>query len=90
MAQPAQIERRNKGMADSLIDGHRSPRKESSTSCFPYCSLGKRWKEAQPDAGLPTKTYCNRKEQRFDDVEKAMTLDNEAVIKLLTSEVPEE
>ena len=31
-----------------------------------------------------------RKEQRFDDVEKAMTLDNEAVIKLLTSEVPEE
>ena len=61
MAQPAQIERRNKGMADSLIDGHRSPRKESSTSCFPYCSLGKRWKEAQPDAGLPTKTYCNRK-----------------------------
>jgi len=62
MAQPAQIERRNKGMADSLIDGHRSPRKESSTSCFPYCSLGKRWKEAQPDAGLPTKTYCNRKE----------------------------
>ena len=31
-----------------------------------------------------------RKEQRFDDVEKAMTLDNEAVIKLLTSVVPEE
>ena len=31
-----------------------------------------------------------RKEQRFDDIKKAMTLDNEAVIKLLTSEVPEE
>ena len=31
-----------------------------------------------------------RKKQRFDDVEKAMTLDNEAVIKLLTSEVLEE
>ena len=31
-----------------------------------------------------------RKEQRFDDIKTAMTLDNEAVIKLLTSEVPEE
>ena len=27
-----------------------------------------------------------RKEQRFDDIKKAMTLDNEAVIKLSTSE----
>lgn len=23
-------------------------------------TLGKRWKKAQLDAGLPTKTYCNR------------------------------
>ena len=26
--------------------------------------LGTRWKEAQPDAGLPTKLYCNRKGKR--------------------------
>ena len=64
MAQPAQIERCNKGMADSLDYGLLSPRVKSSTSCFPYCSLGKRWKEAQPDAGLPTKTYCNRAKSR--------------------------
>ena len=60
MAQPAQIERCNKGMADSLSNGHGSPRRFWSASCSPYCSLGMRWKKAQPDAGLPTKTYCNR------------------------------
>ena len=59
-AQPAQIERCNKGVADSLFNGHGSPRSKWSASCSPYCSLGKRRKEAQPDAGLPTKNYCNR------------------------------
>ena len=47
MAQPAQIERCNKGMADSLSIGHRSPRSTWSASCSPYCSLGKRWKESR-------------------------------------------
>ena len=47
MAQPAQIERRNKGMADSLSDGHGSPSGEWSASCSPYCSLGMRWKESR-------------------------------------------
>ena len=47
MAQPAQIERRNKGMADSLSFGHRSPRRNWSASCSPYCSLGTRWKESR-------------------------------------------
>ena len=46
-AQPAQIERRNKGMADSLSDGHGSPSGEWSASCSPYCSLGMRWKESR-------------------------------------------
>ena len=38
--------------------------KGASASCSSYCSLGTRWKEAQPDAGLPTKLYCNRKGKR--------------------------
>ena len=46
-AQPAQIERCNKGMADSLCYGHRSPRRHWSASCSPYCSLGMRWKESR-------------------------------------------
>ena len=44
VAQPAQIERCNKRMADSLSNGHRSPRREWSASCSSYCSLGTRWK----------------------------------------------
>ena len=47
MAQPAQIERCNKGMADSLCYGQRSPRRHWSASCSPYCSLGTRWKESR-------------------------------------------
>ena len=47
MAQPAQIERCNKRMADSLSNGHGSPRSIWSASCSPYCSLGTRWKESQ-------------------------------------------
>ena len=47
MAQPAQIERCNKGMADSLSFGHKSPRRNWSASCSPYCSLGTRWKESR-------------------------------------------
>ena len=47
MAQPAQIERCNKRMADSLINGHLSPRTCWSASCSPYCSLGMRWKESR-------------------------------------------
>jgi len=58
-------------MADSLINGHASPRKGASASCSSYCSLGTRWKEAQPDAGLPTKLYCNRKGKMM---EKGRTL----------------
>ena len=42
-------------MADSLLFGLESPRKERPASCSSYCSLGMRWKEAQLDAGLPTK-----------------------------------
>ena len=52
MAQPAQIERCNKGMTDSLSVGHGSPRSDRSASCSPYCSLGKRWKESR--TGCPT------------------------------------
>ena len=52
MAQPAQIERCNKGMADSLCIGHGSPRRYWSASCSPYCSLGMRWKESR--TGCPT------------------------------------
>ena len=64
-AQPAQIERCNKGMADSLFYGHGSPRRTWSASCSPHCSLGMRRKETQPDAGLPTKTYCNRRQKSW-------------------------
>lgn len=45
VAQPAQIERCNKRMADSLSIGHRSPRRYWSASCSSHCSLGTRWKE---------------------------------------------
>ena len=51
-AQPAQIERCNKGMADRLNCGHRSPRRQRSANCSPYCSLGMRWKESW--TGCPT------------------------------------
>ena len=44
MAQPAQIERCNKRMANSLSSGHKSPRSDWSASCSSYCSLGTRWK----------------------------------------------
>ena len=47
MAQPAQIERCNKGMTDSLSVGHGSPRSDRSASCSPYCSLGMRRKESR-------------------------------------------
>ena len=60
-AQPSQIERCNKGMTDSLMYGHKSPRRIWSASCSPYCSLGMRRKEAQQPAGLPIKIYCNRR-----------------------------
>ena len=56
MAQPAQIERCNKEIAGSLMYGHTSPRRLWSSSCSPYCSLGKSRKKAQLDAGMPTKT----------------------------------
>ena len=52
MAQPAQIERCNKGMADSLSFGHGSPRRHWSASCSPYCSLGMRRKGSR--TGCPT------------------------------------
>jgi len=44
-------------MADSLICGHISPRRERLASY----ALGMRWKETQQDAGLPTIIYCNRR-----------------------------
>ena len=44
MAQPAQIERYNKRMANSLSCGHESPRRCRLASCSSYCSLGTRWK----------------------------------------------
>ena len=44
MAQPAQIERYNKRMANSLSCGHESPRRMWLASCSSYCSLGTRWK----------------------------------------------
>ena len=47
MAQPAQIERYNKRMADSLSYGHTSPRRWWSAGCSSYCSLGTRWKESR-------------------------------------------
>ena len=47
VAQPAQIERCNKRMADSLSGGHRSPRRDWSASCSSYCSLGTRWRESR-------------------------------------------
>src|SRR5699024_8546751 len=47
VAQPAQIERCNKRMADSLSNGHKSPRRDWSASCSPYCSLGTRWRESR-------------------------------------------
>ena len=47
MAQPAQIERCNKRMANSLSNGHKSPRRQGSASCSSYCSLGTRWKESR-------------------------------------------
>src|SRR5699024_10012214 len=47
VAQPAQIERCNKRMADSLSNGHKSPRRDRSASCSPYCSLGTRWRESR-------------------------------------------
>ena len=46
VAQPAQIERCNKRMADSLFFGHGSPRGDRSASCSSHCSLGTRWKES--------------------------------------------
>src|SRR5699024_3417259 len=47
VAQPAQIERCNKRMANSLSNGHKSPRRQGSASCSSYCSLGTRWKESR-------------------------------------------
>src|SRR5699024_9541376 len=47
VAQPAQIERCNKRMADSLSNGHKSPRRDWSASCSPCCSLGTRWRESR-------------------------------------------
>ena len=44
MAQPAQIERYNKRMANSLSCGHESPRRMWLASCSSYYSLGTRWK----------------------------------------------
>ena len=34
-------------MADSLSNGHKSPRRDWSASCSPYCSLGTRWRESR-------------------------------------------
>lgn len=47
MAQPAQIERCNKRMADSLSHGLISPRSEWSASFSSHCSLGTRWRESR-------------------------------------------
>ena len=47
VAQPAQIERCNKRMADSLSNGHESPRRRWSASCSSHCSLGTRWRESR-------------------------------------------
>ena len=34
-------------MANSLSNGHKSPRRQGSASCSSYCSLGTRWKESR-------------------------------------------
>ena len=54
-AQPAQIERCNKGMADSLYYGLLSPRGRSSTCYSLYCSLGGHWPHP------PTFRFCHHR-----------------------------
>ena len=34
-------------MANSLSNGHRSPRRDRSASCSSHCSLGTRWRESR-------------------------------------------